>query len=152
MNKDMEIKAVQGNEIIPYFGWFNDVPKRKQVDSEPTASIIVNVLQGRYHGLLGLIRGVPVGLLVYHMKSEGHIDFKFMHGKKQLARFYTALMGYLSFYDIKSFGFESIHEPKLWNRMFPGRIKKIRSTYSFDLAGMFESKSKQKRLNIQGGG
>lgn len=149
MDKGIEIVAVKAAEVIPYLTWLNDVPKRKQVDSESAPSIIVNMMQGAYHGLLGLVDGEPIGLLIYHMIGEHKVSFKFLYGPEKMTQFYMALMEYFNQYKITSFEFESIHEPKLWNRLYPKRIKKVRSTYSFDVAGIFESKSQQKRRAVQ---
>ena len=150
LNKDMEIKAVVMDGLIPYLHWFSDAPKRKQVDSESTVSIIINARQGKYHGLLGLLDGEPVGLLVYHMTSVDHIAFKVLCGRGQMSRFYMELMKYLDKYGIKTFEFESIHQPELWTRLFPERIKPLRTTYTFNIEGMFnESKSEKRRIEVQ---
>ena len=131
----LEIEELAGDEAVPYIEWFNDVPARKRGDSESTASIIVNLLQKRYYGLLGLVDGEVVGMVVYYRQGPDSIGVKFMYGRTHLLEFYDTVLSYLKKYDIKTFDFESIHEPKLWNRMFPGRITKIRSTYRFDVAG-----------------
>ena len=149
MNKDMEIKAVSGMKILPHLHWLTETPKHKQVDSEPTESIAINALQGKYHGLLGLVRGVPVGLLIYSMHSKTHIEFKFLYGKSQIIYFYMELMEYLNGFKIKTFEAESYHGPKLWEKLFPGRMKVLRTTYLFDVEGLFNSKSQQKRMDIQ---
>ena len=153
MDKNIEIKAIQGYEIIPYLNWCDDVTERKKTDSEPITSIIANAMNGVYHGLLGLVDGKPVGLLLYHMINEHKIAFKFMYIRSNMVRVYMALMEYLNKYSIDWFDFESFHEPKIYERLFPGRIKKISTTYSFDVAGLFKetllSLSQKKRLDIQ---
>ena len=152
MDKRIEIRAIHGAETIPYLHWFENVPERKRVDSESVESIVVNIMNRQYHGLLGLLNGEAIGLLIYEMVTDQHVNFKLLYGPKKMSRFYMALMEYLNQYRITSFEFESVHEPKLWSRLYPDRIKKKRSTYTFDVAGLFTSKSEAKRLAVQNGG
>lgn len=135
---EITFKDCHTTDIIPYLAWFNDVPVRKQVDSESTESIISNVLLGNYYGLLGLVNGEPVSLLVYRRINKFTIGFKFVHAQGYMALFFKELMNYLYDYDITKFEFESIHQSRLWSRVFPGRIKLLRQTYEFDISGMFK--------------
>ena len=137
MGEIITFRDCNKTDMIPYLAWFNNVPARKQVDSESTESIIKNVLLGNYYGLLGLINGEPTGLLVYMRINGETIGFKFMYAPESMVLFFKALMEYLNHYDIKRFEFESIHQSKLWSRLFPGRIKLLRQTYEFDLSGMY---------------
>ena len=146
---------MQYRQVIPYLHWMANVPKRKQVDSESTESIVAKTMNGVYHGLLGLYEGIPIGLMIYQMVGQHKIKLKFLYAKSHIAQFYMDLMKYLNKYSIDEFEFDSFHEPKLYDRMFPGRTKKLRSTYSFDVAGLFKetilSLSQKKRLKIQRG-
>ena len=134
VNKAITIDKISGSRIIPYLKWFEDVPKRKQVDSEPIGTIIIKTLSKQYHGLLGSVNGKPVGILIYQMVGQHKIIFKFLYCRSYMARFYRELMTFLSEREITSFEFESIHKPELWDRMYPGAIKALRTTYTFDLA------------------
>jgi len=134
----IEIMGIEGANVIPHLPWFQDVPKRKQVDSESIESIIVNMFANKYHGLLGVIDGKPIGLLIYYMRGNHHVVFKFMYIRSHMAQMYMRLMEYFNKFKISSFEFESMHKPKLWDRMFPGNIKALRTTYTFDVAALFK--------------
>lgn len=136
--KTMEIKNVLGEDIIPYIHWFCDVPIRKQVDSESTKSILTNFFLGNYYGLIGYVNGEAIGLMIYQNLTKESIAFKFLHSPKHMLSFHMELMKYLNEYRIRNFVFESFHGPELWERMFPGAVKRLRSTYTFDVAGLFD--------------
>lgn len=140
MDTGIEIKGIQKIEVIPYLHWIKDIPKRKQVESEPIESIIVNMLQGKYNGLLGLSDDKPCALVIYQMITNRHLSIKLMLAKGHMVRFYMALMQYLNQFRIESFEFESGHKPKLWDRIFSDNISVIRTSYMFDVKSLFTVK------------
>ena len=134
---NIEIKDIHGSAIIPYLQWFDDVPKRKQVESESIDTILIKMLGKQYHALVMTIDGRSCGLIVYQMLGDGVCFFKFVYMRSELAQLYTAAAEFLHGNNVTSFKFESVHDMKLWQRVFPDRVKKICATYEFDIAGMF---------------